>query len=154
MGKGTIVSIHIAPSAAEPMVSVKEVRAIPGKGLEGDRYFNHTGTYSKKSGADREVTLIEVEAIEALAREYKIALEPGAARRNIVTRGVPLNHLVGRKFRVGQATLLGLRLCEPCAHLERLSHPGVKEALIHRGGLRAQILTDGTIRVGDSIHEG
>jgi MOSC domain-containing protein YiiM len=136
------------------MVSVKEARSIPGKGLEGDRYFNHTGTYSKKSGADREVTLIEVEAIEALAREYKIALEPGAARRNIVTRGVPLNHLVGREFRVGDVTLRGLRLCEPCAHLERLSHSGVREALIHRGGLRAQILTDGTIRVGDSIHEG
>ncbi len=136
------------------MVSVKEVRAIPGKGLQGDRYFNHTGTYSKKSGADREVTLIELEAIEALAREYKIALQPGAARRNIVTRGVPLNHLVGRKFRVGEVTVFGVRLCEPCAHLERLSHSGVREALIHRGGLRAQILTDGTIRVGDSIHEG
>lgn len=136
------------------MVSVKEARAISGKGLEGDRYFTQTGTYSKKPRPDREVTLIEVEAIEALAREYKIALEPGAARRNIVTRGVPLNHLVGREFRVGDVTLRGLRLCEPCAHLERLSHSGVGEALIHRGGLRAQILTDGLIRVGDSIHEG
>ena len=154
MSKGMIVSIHIAPSAAGPMVSVEQVRAVAGQGLEGDRYFNRTGTYSKKSAPDREVTLIEVEAIEALAREYKIALEPGAARRNIVTRGVPLNHVVGRKFRVGEVTLLGVRLCEPCSHLERLSHPGVREALIHRGGLRAQILTDGTIRVGDSIHEG
>ncbi|MGH7423278.1 MAG: MOSC domain-containing protein, partial [Candidatus Methylomirabilales bacterium] len=104
---------------------MKEVRAIPGKGLEGDRYFTQTGTYSKKPRLDREVTLIEVEAIEALAREYKIALEPGAARRNIVTRGVPLNHLVGREFRVGDVTVRGLRLCEPCAHLERLSHSGV-----------------------------
>jgi MOSC domain-containing protein YiiM len=81
-------------------------------------------------------------------------LDPGATRRNIVTRGVPLKHLVGQQFRVGDVTLRGLRLCEPCAHLERLSHPGVREALIHRGGLRAQILTDGTIRVGDSIREG
>jgi len=136
------------------MVSVEQVRAVAGQGLEGDRYFNRTGTYSKKSAPDREVTLIEVEAIEALAREYKIALEPGAARRNIVTRGVPLNHVVGRKFRVGEVTLLGVRLCEPCSHLERLSHPGVREALIHRGGLRAQILTDGTIRVGDPVNEG
>lgn len=136
------------------MVSVERVRAVAGQGLEGDRYFTQTGTYSKKPRPDREVTLIEVEAIEALAREYKIALEPGAARRNIVTRGVPLNHLVGREFRVGDVTVRGLRLCEPCAHLERLSHPGVREALIHRGGLRAQILTDGLIRVGDSIHEG
>ncbi|MCI0409312.1 MAG: MOSC domain-containing protein [Acidobacteria bacterium] len=136
------------------MASVNEVHAVPGKGLEGDRYFTQTGTYSKKPRPDREVTLIEIEAIEALAREYKIALEPGAARRNIVTRGVPLNHLVGQEFRVGDVTLRGLRLCEPCAHLERLSHAGVREALIHRGGLRAQILTDGTIRVRDSIRGG
>lgn len=154
MSKGTIVSIHIAPSAAGPMVSVEQVRAVVGRGLEGDRYFAQAGTYSKKPRPDREVTLIEVEAIEALAREYKIALEPGGARRNIVTRGVPLNHLVGREFRVGEVTLRGLRLCEPCAHLERLSHPGIREALIHRGGLRAQILTDSTIRVGDPVHEG
>ena len=154
MSKGTIVSIHIAPSAAGPMVSVEQVRAVVGRGLEGDRYFAQAGTYSKTPRPDREVTLIEVEAIEALAREYKIALEPGGARRNIVTRGVPLNHLVGREFRVGEVTLRGLRLCEPCAHLERLSHPGIREALIHRGGLRAQILTDGTIRVGDPVHEG
>ena len=154
MGKGTIVSIHIALSAAEPMVSVKEVRAIPGKGLQGDRYFTQTGTYSKKPRPDREVTLIEIEAIEALKRDLGIELDPGASRRNIVTRGVPLNHLVGRKFRVGEVTVFGVRLCEPCSHLERLSHPGVKEALIHRGGLRAQILTDGTIQVGDPVHEG
>jgi MOSC domain-containing protein YiiM len=136
------------------MVSVKEVRAIPGKGLEGDRYFTQTGTYSKKPRPDREVTLIEIEAVEALKRDLGIELDAGASRRNIVTRGVPLNHLVGHEFRVGDVTVRGLRLCEPCAHLERLSHPGVREALIHRGGLRAQILTDGTIRVGDSIHEG
>ncbi len=154
MWQGTVISIHLAETAAGAMASVNEVHAVPGKGLEGDRYFTQTGTYSKKPRPDREVTLIEIEAIEALAREYKIALEPGAARRNIVTRGVPLNHLVGQEFRVGDVTLRGLRLCEPCAHLERLSHPGVREALIHRGGLRAQILTDGTIRVGDSIHGG
>jgi len=148
--EGTVVSIHIAPAGAASTVPVAQVRAIAGKGLEGDRYFNHTGTYSKKSGPDREVTLIEIEAIEALKREYGIALDPGASRRNVVTRGVPLNHLVGRKFRVGEVTLFGVRLCEPCSHLERLSHPGVREALIHRGGLRAQILTDGLIRVGDT----
>jgi MOSC domain-containing protein YiiM len=154
MWKGMVISIHLAETAAGPMASVSEVRAVADKGLEGDRYFTQTGTYSKKPRPDREVTLIEIEAIEALAQEYKIALEPAAARRNIVTRGVPLNHLVGEVFRVGDVTLRGLRLCEPCAHLERLSHPGVREALIHRGGLRAQILTDGMIRVGDSIHEG
>jgi MOSC domain-containing protein YiiM len=154
MWQGTVVSIHLTEAAAAPMAWVNEVRAVAGKGLEGDRYFTQTGTYSKKPRPDREVTLIEIEAIEALKREYGIALDPGATRRNIVTRGVPLNHLVGQQFRVGDVTLRGLRLCEPCAHLERLSHPGVREALIHRGGLRAQILTDGTIRVGDSIREG
>lgn len=136
------------------MVSVEQVRAVAGQGLEGDRYFTQTGTYSKKPRPDREVTLIEIEAIEALKRDHGIELDPGASRRNIVTRGVPLNHLVGRKFRVGQATLLGQRLCEPCAHLEGLSTKGVMRGLIHRGGLRAQILTGGTIRVGDPVHEG
>jgi len=111
-------------------------------------------TYSKKFGPDREVTLIEIEAIEAMKRDLGIELDPGASRQNIVTRGVPLNHLVGRKFRVGEVTLFGVRLCEPCSHLERLSHPGVREALIHRGGLRAQILADGTIQVGDPVREG
>jgi MOSC domain-containing protein YiiM len=133
------------------MVPVREVRAVAGKGLEGDRYFNHTGTYSKKLGSDREVTLIEIEAIEALKRDHRIELESGASRRNIVTRGVPLNHLVGQEFQVGEVTLRGIRLCEPCAHLERLSQKGVLRGLIHRGGLRAQILTGGTIRVGNPV---
>lgn len=154
MWKGTVVSIHITPKGEEPMVSVEQVRAVAGQGLEGDRYFTQTGTYSQKPRPDREVTLIEIEAIEALKRDHGIELDPGASRRNIVTRGVPLNHLVGRKFRVGQATLLGQRLCEPCAHLEGLSTKGVMRSLIHRGGLRAQILTGGTIRVGDPVHEG
>ena len=153
MWEGMVVSIHIAPAGAASTVPVEQVRAIAGKGLEGDRYFTQTGTYSKKPRPDRELTLIEIEAIEALKRDLGIELDPGASRRNIVTRGVPLNHLVGRKFRVGDVTLRGLRLCEPCAHLERLSHSGVREALIHRGGLRAQILTDGLIRVGDTAEE-
>ncbi len=153
MGQGNVVSIHVAATAAGPMVSVKEVRAVVGKGLEGDRYFKQVGTYSNKRGPGREVTLIEIEAIEALKREDGIALDPGASRRNIVTRGVPLNHLVGREFRMGEVMLRGMRLCEPCAHLEGLTQPGVLRGLIHRGGLRAQILTEGTIRVGDVVQE-
>ena len=97
------------------------------------------------------MTLIEVEAIEALGREYQIALESSLARRNIVTRGVALNHLVEREFRVGAVLLRGTRLCEPCMHLEKLSQPGAMRGLIHRGGLRAEILTGGTIRVGDEV---
>jgi MOSC domain-containing protein YiiM len=151
--KGVVVSIYIAPSAAVPMNSVEGARALPGKGLEGDRYAEQTGTFSNKPGPAREVTLIEIEAVEALNRDYGIALSPGEARRNIITRGVPLNHLVGREFRVGTVTLRGIRLCEPCSHLEELTRQGVKDGLVHRGGLRAQIVTSGLIRVGDAIRE-
>ncbi len=153
MWQGAVVSIYIAPAARGLMVSVAEVKAVPGKGLEGDRYHAQMGTYSDPPGPDHEVTLIEIEAIEAMARDSQIALDPGESRRNIVTQGVPLNHLVGREFRAGEVTLRGIRLCEPCSHLERLSVHGVLRGLIHRGGLRAQILTEGTIRIGDTVHE-
>ncbi len=151
MYKGTVLSIHVTSAAAKSMVSVKEARAVPGKGLDGDRYFHHTGTYSKKPGPDREVTLIASEALEALRRDYGISLGPGDSRRNIVTRGIPLDFLVGREFTVGAVRLRGIRLCEPCGHLEGLTQEGVRAGLIHRGGLRAQILTDGVIQTGDPI---
>jgi MOSC domain-containing protein YiiM len=133
------------------MVSVSEIRAVPGQGLEGDRSFRKTGTHSTWPGTGREVTLVEAEASEAIARESGIVLAPGASRRNITTRGVPLNHLVGRRFRVGEVMLEGVRLCEPCGHLESLTQAGVREGLIHRGGLRARILRKGLIRVGDPV---
>ncbi|MEK6601767.1 MAG: MOSC domain-containing protein [Candidatus Binatota bacterium] len=135
------------------MALVNEVRAVPGKGLEGDRYFKQVGTYSNNPGSGRDVTLIEIETLEALKRDYGIELGLGESRRNIVTRGVALNHLVGRDFKVGAVTLRGIRLCEPCSHLENLSRKGVQRGLIHRGGLRAHILTGGTIRLGDTIQE-
>ena len=133
------------------MRSVSEVRAIPGRGLESDRYFSKTGTYSGKEGADRQVTLIETEALDALQRDYRIALDAKESRRNIATRGVALNHLVGRRFQVGEVALRGLRLCEPCSYMERMAGQPVRVGLVHRGGLRAEILTGGTIRVGDAI---
>ncbi len=149
--RGVVSAMHIAREAAGPMVSVSEVRAVPGQGLEGDRYFRKTGTYSSHPSTGREVTLIEAEAVEAIAQEAGIVLAPGTSRRNITTHGVPLNHLVGRQFRVGEVLLEGLRLCEPCGHLESLTQAGVREGLIHRGGLRARILTEGLIRLGDPI---
>ena len=152
MFEGSVVSIHIAPAPEEAMISVEEVRAIPGKGLEGDRYFEPAGTSSKPQ-PDRELTLIEIEAVEALKHEKEIPLPAGATRRNILTRGVPLNHLVNREFQVGDVRIRGLRLCEPCAHLARLSHQRVLPGLVHRGGLRAQILSEGLIRSGDPIRE-
>ena len=152
MFEGTVISINIAPEAEAPMQSVTEVRAVPGQGLEGDRYFDHKGTFSKPQ-PDRELTLIEAEAIEALRSEFQVDFGLTASRRNIVTRGVPLNHLVDKEFWIGDVKARGLRLCEPCAHLQRLSHPKVLPGLVHRGGLRAQILTEGMIRVGEVVKE-
>ena len=146
-----VEAIHIAPEAARPLVPLAAVRAVRGRGLEGDRYFHQVGTYSNHPGSGRDVTLIEAEAIEALARETGIALEPGASRRNIVTRNVPLNRLVGAVFQVGDVLLQGTRLCEPCLHLERLTRKGVLDGLIHRGGLRTVVLESGTMRVGDLV---
>jgi MOSC domain-containing protein YiiM len=151
VANGKIVSIHIAPSAAAPTKEVAEVRAVAGKGLEGDRYFSGTGTYSKPGATSAKVTLIEIEALEALKRDYDIKLQPCDTRRNIVTSGIALNHLVGREFKVGAVMLRGTHLCEPCAHLQKLTQQGVMRGLVHRGGLNAEILTDGVIRAGDVV---
>ena len=151
MPNGSVHSIHIAAVASEPTVSVEEVRAVAGKGLEGDRYFSGNGYYSKTPGTGRQVTLIEMETIEALERDYDYKIEPGDARRNIVTVGVALNHLVGREFSAGEVVLRGLRLNEPCNHLASLTDEKVKQGLVHRGGLRADIVSGGVIRVGDEI---
>jgi hypothetical protein len=160
MWRGTVVSLHIAPEGSAPMVVVPEVRAVPGRGLEGDRYFTGRGHYSSTpSYGGREVTLIEMETVEALlggvlnAAGEKLGIKLTAAdtRRNIATTGVPLNHLVDREFSVGEVRLRGTRLCEPCKYLEGLTRPGVMGGLVHRGGVRAQILNEGVIRVGDVI---
>ena len=149
--EGRVEAIHIASAEGEPVRAIAEVHAVPGRGLEGDRYFELLGTFSRKHTPGREVTLIEVEAIAALASENDIELEPGATRRNITTRGVPLNHLVGREFRVGDALLRGVKLCEPCSLLESRTRPGVRKALAHRGGLNAAVVRAGVIRTGDPI---
>lgn len=158
MPKGVVVSIHVSSKATERMQSVNEVAAVPGKGLEGDRYFEGVGTYSPKPGpgglpAARELTLIEIEAIEAIKRESGIDLDPGDARRNVVTRNVPLNHLIDKEFTLGQVKLRGIRLCEPCEHLQQLTGKEVLKPMVHRGGLRTEILTSGMIHVGDTVGE-
>lgn len=150
MSTGTIELIFITPKATAPMIAVDEALAIPGAGLEGDRYALRQGTFFKPE-PDFELTLIEAEAIEALKRDYNVELAPGEARRNLVTRGVALNHLVGRDFQIGEVKAHGIRLCEPCSHLQRLTGRSVIKGLLHRGGLRAQILTQGSIRLGDSV---
>lgn len=151
MFEGNLQAIFIGLHQGAPLESVDQVNAVAGVGLEGDRYARQAGTFSKANCPDRELTLIEREAIDALAGETEIRLEPGQARRNLVTTGVPLNHLVGKDFTVGNVLLRGIRLCEPCQHLEKLTHSGVIEGLKHRGGLRARILRGGLIRPGDAI---
>jgi MOSC domain-containing protein YiiM len=149
---GKLVAIHLAPAAGVPLVAVESVTAVAGRGLTGDRYFEKSGTFSDHAvTTGRDVTLVEMEALEAVAREEGFTLAPAETRRNLATRGVRLNDLVGRRFRVGDVLLEGVRLCEPCAHLESLTRPGVLKAFVHRCGLRANIVTGGELRVGDTI---
>ena len=156
MASGKVVSINITPDGSQPMTAVEQANAVAGRGLEGDRYFLKKGTFTdnpKTTG--REVTLIEEEAIEALERDYGVKIASTDARRNIVTRGVPLNHLIGKEFRVGDVRMRGVRLSEPCNHMATLVDEAQKDkirlGLMHRGGLRADILNDGVIRVGDEV---
>lgn len=150
MWQAAVDSIYIAPTARAAMCRVEMISAIPGVGLDGDRYALKQGTFFEPK-PDRELTLIEAEAIEALKRDYGIDLAAGNARRNLVTRGVALNHLVGREFLIGDVRIRGIRLCEPCSHLEGLTGQPVIKGLRHRGGLRAQILNTGLIRIGARI---
>jgi MOSC domain-containing protein YiiM len=144
-------ALFIGPARKQPLHAVEEVVAVAGRGLKGDRKFRDDQKPPSKDDPEREITLIEAEAVEAAVREYGVTLQPIETRRNVLTRHVALNHLVGRRFQVGEVVLQGILLCEPCKHLEGLTRPGVRKSLIHRGGLRAQIVEGGTIRVGDPI---
>lgn len=141
---GSVVGLLVAPDAEQPLVAVDSVRALAGRGLEGDRYFEGRGTFSG-TGRGYELTLVEQRALEDVDLSWE------EARRNVVTRGIALNALVGRRFTVGTAECIGRRLAEPCAHLERLTRPGIIRPLVHRAGLRADILRDGKIALGDTI---
>ena len=149
---GLLTAIFISAEGGQPMTSVPEVQAVAGAGLQGDRYFLETGTFSEKSPGNQ-VTLIESEALTAAARDYKFEIAGGESRRNLLTSGIALNHLVGREFRIGEVRLRGFKLCEPCGYLEKLTGKQMIKALRHRGGLRAEILSDGMIKVGDTITE-
>jgi MOSC domain-containing protein YiiM len=129
---------------------VAEARAVAGRGLEGDRYHDGTGTYFKPK-PDCHLTLIETEALEALERDYQLVLPAQQSRRNLLTRGVALNHLTDTNFRVGEVELRGHGLCEPCKHLEKVAGQPVRAGLVHRGGLRAEVVRGGMISEGDAI---
>ena len=149
---GVVELLAVAPAAEAPMQLVQRARALAGRGLEGDRYAHGSGTFSPR-GAHRpgyELTLIAAEVVEDLTTR-DAALDFASTRRNVLTRGIDVNALVGRDFRIGDVRCRGLRLAEPCAHLERLHGPGLLRPLIHRGGLRVDVLSDGHIAEGSAI---
>jgi hypothetical protein len=151
---GRVELLAIAHGAEQAMRTVGTARAIAGRGLDGDRYAKSAGTFSPRAGKTTgyDLTLIEAEVLDELTLPGGIPLSYADARRNVVTRGVDLNSLVGRRFKIGsEVQCIGRRLCEPCAHLERLTHPGVLRDLIHKGGLRADIVVGGVMSQGDAI---
>ena len=147
---GTVELIALASEAEGPMRTVSEAEAVEGCGLLGDRYERGAGTFSDTRGRGYDLTLVEAEALEELSSKG-VELAPIEARRNLVVRGIALDDLIGRRFRVGEVECFGQRRCEPCSHLERLTQPGVLRGLVHRGGLRADVLSSGRIRAGDHV---
>ncbi|MFL6011640.1 MAG: MOSC domain-containing protein [Gaiellaceae bacterium] len=143
---GRVESIYIAAQKGDLPQSVESVRAIAGRGLAGNRYF-----YDGDAPSGRALTLIAAEAVEAMEREHGISIEARESRRNVVTRGIDVNELVGKRFRVGDVECEGVELCEPCKTLESMTKPGVIKGLTHRGGLNADILSDGEISIGDAV---
>ena len=147
MGRGLVERIVLRAEKAGEPVDVARVRAVAGKGLEGDRYFGHPD-----DGVDgRDLTLIEAEALEGLHEDTGIVLGAEETGRNVITRGIALNDLVGKRFRVGEIECVGRRLCDPCATLQSRTQPGVLRGLVDRGGLRADIVSGGEIAVGDEV---
>lgn len=147
---GSVLSIFIASDPSGSMVSVPEVRAFADRGLEGDRFFR--ASWNAANRPDKAVSLIEKEVLELAAKELGVASIADKTRRNIVTRGVPLIELLHREFVLGGVLMRGIRLFEPCGHLEKVSKvPGIFKALERRSGLKAAILSDGVIHVGDKI---
>jgi hypothetical protein len=150
MYEGRLHDIHIADAARGQMRHLTDARLVAGHGIQGDRYATGTGTYSKIPDL-REVTLIEVESLEALLRDHQVDLTSALHRRNLTTRAVPLNHLVGRRFAVGEVVLEGGRLNWPCRYLDMITGLEVCDRLTNRSGLNCRIVTGGTIRPGDVI---
>ena len=142
-GVGRVEVIAVAPELEAPMVAVESAAAVAGRGLAGDRYHDGAGTFS--GGTGRDLTLVDADALA------DAGVEPLEARRNVVVRGIDLDGLMGQRFRIGEVECIGRRRCEPCAHLQRLTRPGVLRALVHRGGLRADVVTGGVVRVGDEV---
>lgn len=159
MESGRVEAIHVAPDSGDPMRGRDDAEAVAGRGLRGDRYFENRGLWNYlDEDPDREVTeasevtFIEAEALAAVERDAGIEIPAGAHRRNVTTAAVPLNHLVGREFAVGEAVCEGIMLCEPCGYMQSLvDGAGLADALVHRGGLNARIVESGSVAVGDEV---
>jgi MOSC domain-containing protein YiiM len=151
MVSGRLVGIYTTSESGKPLEAQSSVRAIDGVGLEGDRYAAEAGKYSDRPASHRQVTFIERESVAAVNDESGVELGEHETRRNLVTEGVPLLDLIGRKFRVGDVLFRGIKSTPPCAYLEQMTRPGVRAALENRGGLSAEILTGGVLRIGDEI---
>jgi MOSC domain-containing protein YiiM len=145
---GQVEAIHIAAEFAAPCEPVERVRAVAGRGIEGDRQF---GDHAPGSGKD--LTLIAAEALETLEEETGIRLEPGQSRRQVTTRGIDVNALVGRRFTVGGVEAVGIELCEPCSHLQSMTPPGTMRGLVHRAGINADVVGGGEIAIGDAVSD-
>ena len=143
---GTVEAIHISREHERLPEPVEAVEAVPGSGLRGDRYFAQAGGHAE----GKDITLIEAEAIEGFRADTGLELTAAEMRRQVLTRGVGLNDLVGKRFRVGEVECVGRILCEPCNHIQSLTRPGVLRGMVHRGGLRADMLRGGRIEVGDA----
>lgn len=150
---GVVRYLHSTPRAFLPMESFEELTLVEGKGIVGDRYMigRESGFYSHKPEEGRQITLFEIETLEALARDAKVELAPHEHRRNVTVQGVPLNHLVGRRFWVGETLLEATRLSTPCRHIEEILDKAVFDPLINRAGLNCKIIKGGVIRVGDAV---
>jgi MOSC domain-containing protein YiiM len=149
--QGQLLGIFITENRSQPMTSLKSAQAVAERGIEGDRYFLAHGTFSKNIKKSRDITLIEIEAIWALKRDYNIDVQPQDIRRNLLTTGIALNHFVNRRLCIGSVIVEGIELCEPCGYLSDLLNLPLKEALKHRGGLRCKIISGGLLEIGQPI---
>ncbi|WP_347557046.1 MOSC domain-containing protein [Robbsia sp. KACC 23696] len=149
--RGIVEHLHLCPRAFLPMRAFDEITLLAGKGIVGDRYMNATGYYSHKPEEGRQVTLFDVEALEAIWTEYGIRFAPEEHRRNVTVRGVPLNALVNRRFWLGETLLEATRLSVPCRHIEEITGKPVFDPMVGRSGLNCRILKGGTVRVGDAL---
>lgn len=151
-GAGSVVALYVVDRMSAPMKKVEQLNALAGRGIEGDRYYLGTGTYSKKPEPGRQITLIKSEILEWLKDNFEITVMPEESRRNVLTRGIEINGLIGTEFSVGPVLLRAHRITQPCPYLEKLlDRPGLYEALWDNGGISCEILRDGIIKEGDVI---